>query len=395
MMKWDKSYNKIAFYVLAILVTAYVMPVEKNWTPSFSQKHNWPYGSKVLYELLPDLFEQSDIELATLPFYNQDPESNDKLFWVTDRTLKLDSLELSSLLALVERGNDAFISSMDFPYRLTDTLGLSTEYNYGAFVAKATSSTDTLTHCFVGGSNPCITQKLIDSEEYFVRDSLSSLAQILAYDAEDSIRVAYIKVPYGAGHFYLHNQPFLLTNYAVLRPNGKAYLETLTSYLPNRDIVWDENHKLISAQTKQSPMHVVLSQPAFRWAYWLTILGLVLFFFIRAKRKQRAIPVVEAPKNSSMEFAETMGSLYFNQSNNKNLANKKISILKEYISRKLQLSDITFSENEIIELSNKSGKDEESISKMLRLINSIKNSTEVSDGQLTVLNKSINRFIKQ
>lgn len=395
MMKWNNNYTKIAFYAAALLLTAYLMPVEKNWTPSYSQKHNWPYGTKVLYELLPALFPESELSIMELPFYNQEIGSNNQLYWVVDQSFRLDSLELSKLLQLVRAGNDAFISTMDFSYRLMDSLAVVTGQDYKRLRIPGTEVRDTMLHCFEPDYNQCYSQKRLDSEDYFQRDSLSKSIAVITVDEQNRDHALYIKVPFGKGHFYLHNQPLLLTNYAILRPEGKAYIERLTSYLPNKDIVWDENHKAINSANKDTPMRVVLSQPAFRWAYWLTVLGLLLLFFVRAKREQRAIPVVEPPANASKQFAETMGALYFNQSNNRNLALKKIAILKEYIARKLYLQDVRFVEDEIKYLSNKSGHDEAFIAKMLKLVNSIQNTTVVSDGQLTVLNRTINRFIKQ
>jgi|GEM_PF-6802587 len=49
--------KKIVIYLLLLLVGAYLMPAAKNWTPSYSQKHNWPYGAEVTRDVFQDLFQ--------------------------------------------------------------------------------------------------------------------------------------------------------------------------------------------------------------------------------------------------------------------------------------------------------------------------------------------------
>ena len=55
----------------------------------------------------------------------------------------------------------------------------------------------------------------------------------------------YIKINYGLGDFFIHNQPFAFTNYNLLFKNNAEYAFKALSYLRNDIIYWDENYKLV------------------------------------------------------------------------------------------------------------------------------------------------------
>ena len=59
--------------------------------------------------------------------------------------------------------------------------------------------------------------------------------------------------------------------------------------------------------------------------------------FVRARRRQRIIPVIEPLRNTTVEFVRTVGRLYFRHGNHANLAHKKITYLLDYIRTHLRL----------------------------------------------------------
>ena len=75
---------------------------------------------------------------------------------------------------------------------------------------------------------------------------------------------------------------------------------------------------------QQSIFRYIFTQPALTWAYYLVLIGLLFYALFAGKRTQRVIPVVEPPRNTSLEFAQTVGRLYFQQGDHDNLARKKI-----------------------------------------------------------------------
>ena len=56
-------------FVVMVLVKLFT-PEPTDWNPSYSKNDKIPYGSFLLYEILPDLFTGRNIETTNLPFYN-------------------------------------------------------------------------------------------------------------------------------------------------------------------------------------------------------------------------------------------------------------------------------------------------------------------------------------
>lgn len=389
--------KRIGLYILGLLVIAYLLPAEKNWTPSYSKKHNWPYGADVTRDVWSDLFSEVDIIEADLPVWNTLRDNDfekEHLYVLFDDYLSFDSLDRSSLLDFVFDGSSVFISASNHDTKLLDTLGIKENYFYGDFAQIINGQQmDTVDLDFFQSKDSSYRFLVADYRIYFETvDSIKSDITALAHGIETN-HLTYIKIKFGEGFFYLHNQPLLLTNYYVLQDEGKRYLERLTSYLPSHNVIWDNSNKAINGRSANSSLQVVLNSKALKWAYWLSVLGLLLLFIFRTKRRQRIIPVEEPPANDSVLFTKTMGSLYFNTASNNTIAEKKISIFKEYLSTNFYLRDISFSGEEVEILTNKTELTKEEIERLFKMIHNVNKTPNVSNGQLKVLNKGINRLM--
>ena len=64
---------------------------------------------------------------------------------------------------------------------------------------------------------------------------------------------------------------------------------------------------------EETPLRFWLQNEPLRWAAYLTIAGLLLFCVFYARRRQRVIPVVEEPKNRSLEFVKLIGTLLLSE----------------------------------------------------------------------------------
>jgi predicted AlkP superfamily phosphohydrolase/phosphomutase len=84
-------------------------------------------------------------------------------------------------------------------------------------------------------------------------------------------------------------------------------------------------------------MRFVLSDPALRMAYWLLLAGAVLFVVTRGRRRQRPVPVVEPPRNRTLEFVRHVGQLYYERGRPLDLARKKMDHFRTFVRRRLDL----------------------------------------------------------
>ena len=80
-----------------------------------------------------------------------------------------------------------------------------------------------------------------------------------------------------------------------------------------------------------------MAQPALATALWLllALVGLILLF--ESKRRQHSIPVRAPLRNTSLDFVKTIGRLYFQRKDNRNLAIKMTNHWLEYIRSRYTL----------------------------------------------------------
>src|SRR6202007_303224 len=149
--------------------------------------------------------------------------------------------------------------------------------------------------------------------------------------------------------------PLLFTNYSILDNQGDDYVSKALSYLPAQStIYWDElqNGDIME---DPSPMRVFFAHPALQWAYYISLFGLIIFVLYEKKRRQRIIPIIEPLKNSTVEFVNVVGQVYYEQRDNRNIAQKKIVYFKEHLRSRYFLKTDIMDKEFIERLSQKTG----------------------------------------
>ena len=151
---------------------------------------------------------------------------------------------------------------------------------------------------------------------------------LLTYQSSlsDSIEVP-IAISYriGEGELILVSAPLLLTNYSIISGEGWQIVGRLMNRLKDYPVIRSESYMSATAATESSPFHVFLQQPPLRWALYLSALTILVFCIFTARRRQRAIPVVDKPQNRNLEFVCLIGSLYWQQHDNAGLLAKKLA----------------------------------------------------------------------
>jgi hypothetical protein len=147
----------------------------------------------------------------------------------------------------------------------------------------------------------------------------------------------FIRYPLGQGHLSIHTAPLVLSNYFLLQPGNEAYLEAVWASMPRQvsTIFWNSYFK---RSAEEVSMKALWNHPASRWALLLGIATLLTYVLFESKRRQRIIPVVRPPENTSVGFAETIGRLYYNKANHQNLAEKIVQHFLEHLRLRYQLN---------------------------------------------------------
>jgi hypothetical protein len=177
----------------------------------------------------------------------------------------------------------------------------------------------------------------------------------------------------------------------MLSANNQQFVSSTLSYLPVNDLYWTEYYQVGRMESK-TPLRFILNNEPLSWAYYLTVTAIIAFMIFEAKRKQRIIPIIQPLPNTSLEFVSTIGNLYYQNGDHKNIAEKKINFLLEQIRSKYLLKTNQLDGAFFTALANKSGKPKAQIEVLFQKISFIHSATMISAEQLMDLNERIEQF---
>ena len=251
-----------------------------------------------------------------------------------NNAFKPDKLDIDKLLEMASNGSNIFIGAAEFSNFLEDTLGfkLKEDIDFNLLVNDST----VLNLVNKKLKSPWgYKYKKAFHKSYFERyDTLKTTVLGIG----DRARTNFIKVKHGLGNFYLNTNPLAFTNYNMLIDNNYEYAFKCLSYLPNASVVWDEHYKAKMTKISVSEFRYILSQKGLRNAWYISLFGILAYMVFGAKRRQRMIPVVRAPENTTLTFIETIGRLYFRKRNHIDIAKKKHMYFLEFLRSKYYIN---------------------------------------------------------
>lgn len=391
--------NKYLLILLAMMVAyglfEYYRPKPIDWTSTYQNDDKIPFGARALFELLPATLNNELVTALRVPIYNHLTEGSlprRSNYVFVNQEFKSDKNDTRELLNYVRRGNNVLISAYDFPDSLTRLLGFKASL-------KAPDLRDTtLLQNFVnpqlrkpGGYN--FTHD--DGRNFLAitkpKDSLVGAVMVLARNGRKE--PIFLRIQYGQGQFLVHNLPLAFTNFFVLSPKTSDHAFKALSYLPALPTYWDEYQKQGRfGEDEQSLLRYIFSQPPLTWAYYLLVWGLILYMIFAGKRTQRIIPVVEPPRNTSLEFVETVGRMYFQQQSHDNVARKKIQYFLASLREQYGLNTNELNTEFVETLARKSGVDVEQVADLVRLLRNAQRSVSLSENDLLLINAEIEKF---
>ena len=392
--------SKIALYIIgAVIVFMMIAEITKpkalNWRNSYSAADKIPLGCYVLFNELETFFE-GDVLVSEKSIYEylkteelSEPKS---LIFVNDR-INFGKEESETLMKFVEDGNTVFISSTYFYGNVLDTLNVSVQRQYTNIYRKEADNKFTSPSL---QANNRIYKDVIENSFFDSIDTLrTTVLGTLTTKNEDEIEETHpnlIKVEVGDnnGQFILHTNPFAFTNYHLL-DDKEDYAATVLSYMPKQQIIWDNNYKS-GRKVITSPLRYILDNTALKWAFYISMFGLILFVIFRGKRTQRIIPVIKKLDNATVDFTRTIGELYYQHGDFSNIIEKKIQYFLEFVRTSYYLETNQFNSGFIDKLSAKSSNTKEDTKTLVDYIVFLKSKTNHTEQELIELNKKIEHF---
>ncbi len=314
--------------------------------------------------------------------------------------------DLQALLSFAARGGNVFITANEFGGDFRGSLGQALGFHLDDappppppknLPPTAPTSGDSVTLRF---TNPALAgpryRLPAAAAARIVLDSVRGRApagRTLATD--DRGRAVLVRLDHGAGHFYLCSVPLAFTNYYLLQPRTAGFAAGALAYLPARAAWWDEYQKQ-GPLGEQSLLRVLLAHPALRTAYYLTLLGALLFVLVEARRRQRIIPVIKALPNTTLLFTRTVAGLYRQGRNHALIAEKKVGLFLDYLRVRFHETSPDLGDHDFRErLSQKAGLPRARVDELLRLVNFARTAPQIDDRALLQLSRAIHDFRRE
>ncbi|WP_299112726.1 DUF4350 domain-containing protein [uncultured Winogradskyella sp.] len=394
--------SKIAFYIIgAVIVFMMIAEVTKpkalNWRDSYSAADKIPLGCYILFNEL-DTFSSGKVltsERSIYEYLKDIDTSTSKSLVFINNYISFDSEESKAIMDFAENGNTVFISGNYFYGNAIDSLNVAVQRQYANLYKKESN------HKFTSPSLQKNNRKfkdVIENSHFSSLDTLKAtiLGTITTKDEDDiqEVHPNFIKVDVGekGGQFLLHTNPFAFTNYHLMA-DKEDYAATVLSYLPKQQIIWDNNYKS-GRKTVTSPLRYILQNTALKWAFYISMFGLILFVIFRGKRTQRIIPVIDKLENATVDFTRTIGELYYQHGDFTNIIEKKIQYFLEYVRRNYYLDTNQLNQNFIEKLAVKSSNPKENTKTLVDYLVFLKSKINHTEQELIELNKKIEHFTK-
>lgn len=386
----------LLFAILALLLGLYLASElnkkrEFSWELNFSGISREPFGCFVLRNTLEKNDSLRFSRTISKTYYQSFPHlssSDTKTVMVITDEFSPDSLDLSTAYKFVADGNNMFISSYIFEKRFCDSLKFKVdEFTFGAF----TKDKDTLNLVNPGLK---LTKPMAYDRMDPSRFSVIDTSNHLVLGTGTMGKANYIRVKYGKGYFYLHAQPRVFTNFYILYSNA-AYPYRALSYFRNTSLVWDDYYKPFAGRynpNNDTPFRYLLSENALRVALYLTLVLICIYFLIGSKRRQRFIPIFEAPANSTVNFVNTIARLYQGQPDYKKMATRKWQYLKETVYSKYSLKLDENNENTAIAFAGKTGFNLNKTKEIYQMAMQINSQSSLSAEALIAFSKKIDEM---
>ncbi|MBK9327996.1 MAG: hypothetical protein IPM95_01520 [Sphingobacteriales bacterium] len=405
------------------------------WSLNLDKSGKNAYGTFITYELLKQKYSRygfAEIR-KPLPETLKKLDSNKTYNYIFIHNIPYyDSASTAALYRFAENGNTVFISCEGFHYLFLDSiinksyhLKVTSGYNevyyklYDSVSEIKRYSTFNFIHPTLKDSNGYIYylknkadtiinhyntfRALPDSECVYPIPDINSISFAGLEESYDSgLNLAILK--HGKGQIVILLSAIPFTNYFMRTQKGLEYAEKVFSHLPDQTTLWDDvsheykfdtgNQYRGNSNFGDSPLYFILKHATLRWAWYLTILGVIIYGFFHAKRRQNIIPVIPPKENTSLKYVETIGQLYFNAEEHLEIALEMRLQLLNHIRQKYFLKTNETDESFYNLLAQKSSVSIESVQSIFNTFNRIRTEKKISSRQLQQLNAELEYFYK-
>ncbi len=385
------------------------------WSKTYEYDSKEPYGAYVFKELLADAVGPDHLHIITPDDDQMAKVDSHQLYIMLAHYARIDSTKSALIDTILSRDGDVlFISN----YILGTDQTLKEPFSYYGFTMNDSttiwhSGLDTTVYYFAHREKS-LEDSTVSTIIYFQEDLFNSLDYYQLAESIDSQSI-FIRKCLDQGRLYYYSIPYHFSNVAS---ESEAYLDNFNqvfSHFSPSSIIIDSpspaelirisnrgrgyggyedfeslEHDSGFASDNNSPIQYILSQPPLSWAYYLTLLALILFALFRGKRKQRIIPIAEKNENTSLEYVDTISHLFQAQHQNSKLVAHIEDIFHQKVKKKYFIDKQHHSY--VAALSKKAKVKEKEIEIILNIFQNAGDGYAFSDDQLHQLHNRLESF---
>lgn len=394
---------------------------------TYSKKDMNPFGAYIAYRAMEEMYSRNVVRDENGSFedaWDHSYDSNSIFvniangFWTTDE-------DVDGIVSAAVAGNDIFISAARFDLNLLGRLGCEMNpassavsrnkvYRMTNVAVSATGKPDSTRYSYYY-------HPLINSFTYF--DTTDTRVIGVNELNEPNMLVVFR----GKGRIFLQCEPRAFSNYFLLQKKNYEYLQKAFGYLISRPehIYWNEYYTKVKSKTQAekqrekkhgkrmgrgndgyrnydsgsskndfSTTGELMKRRPLAIAFWLTLLLLLLYIVFSMKRRQRVLEEVKPNENTTVTFTETIGRLYLQKKDNRNIADKMITYFNEHVRNNYYLNTSTVNREFVSTLSRKSGVALETVQTLYDMFSKVQQKENINDLQLMTLNEQIQKFYK-
>ncbi len=362
------------------------------WQVRYEVQGERPYDLKILYQLLDERFDLTPIEDRVTKVLPRDESAKGTSYLYMGDLPKYTEEEAWHLREYVQAGGNAFLMTQQIQDSLAELLFFpedcgstsrwkgsnnsalrtpsiwsriehkSANKNYYAFDYAEGSYTQARYWHFIPETAFCDSYGDNPYAEYDKPVRQYAIANLGTFKVNPKVEgyvvgnngnkqkefTNFVRVRVGEGYFYFHTNPIMFTNLYMVDTAGYEYANLVFAHLTDEQLYWDRESLLSPVPTgkkrrfnpkvaAQSPLDYIFSQQALRYSWYLALaLGLIYILF-GAKRRQRIVPILEPNRNTSLEFIETIGRLYFQRQDHKSIIKKQMQLFLAHVRQRYHL----------------------------------------------------------
>ncbi len=408
--------TKLPYIIMGILLLAAVVLLLKSQHRqldlrfTLNARQKTPYGSYAPYHLLSSFFPGASIETnqrQPQKWKSLSLDTSGQVLLIVNNYFNPSEADLDYLTAFAQRGNYILISAMSMNDAAQRFFRIQQPLVFEQVVIPS-SGEQVLQH--PGDS----LQLLLDTAQFstpllYNYPGRSYSSYYTGYDTAFTYPLGYngaalpnlLGMHTSRGRILLHSAPVAFTNLFTLYGNNYTYIEKLLKLVPAKvhRVVWDEyfQHKPADADNQGSKglLTVLLQYTSFRWAFYCTLLLLLMYVFTAIKRKQRVIPVYNRPVNESLAFVTTVGKLYYEKADHTNLAEKLTQFFLDHVRTRYKMNTTELNSSFVQLLALKSGVELSEVEAIIQHIHQIQLQGNISAQQLMAYYEQLEQFYKK